>query len=168
MTKKLGTIIAAASLAVVSVVIGFSSNSTAQTSAAEAVERRIKLMRTMGKSFGPIVAIAKGESTDLAAAGDAAEMMHEAMKESATLFLEGTAKADVPGSRSRPEVWTKRDEFDTAAEALIKASGDIAAAARAGDLDGFKSLVRPLGAACGGCHEGKGRAGGKFRFPKDG
>jgi cytochrome c556 len=168
MNKKLGSLVATASLAVVGAALVFGSPSIAQTSGAEAVDKRIKLMRTMGKSFGPIVAIAKGESTDLAVAGAAAQTMHDSMVEAATLFLEGTAKADIAGSRSKPEVWSKADEFKTASDALIKASADIVAAAQSGDIDSFKSLIRPLGAACGGCHEGKGKAGGKFRFPKEG
>ena len=36
------------------------------------------------------------------------------------------------------------------------------------EVDKFKSLIQPLGAACGGCHLGKGGEGGKFRFPKEG
>lgn len=168
MNKIYGSLVGAATLAIFGSVVVFGSASVAQTSGAEAVEKRIQLMRTMGKSFGPIITVAKGQSTDLAAAAAAAKTMQESMQISSTLFLEGTAKGDVPGSRSRPEVWTNAEEFKTASEKLIKASGDVAAAAQSGDLDKFKSLIQPLGAACGGCHLGKGGEGGKFRFPKEG
>ena len=167
MNKIYGSLVGATTLAVFGAVVIFGSASVAQTSGVEAVEKRIMLMRTMGKSFRPIITVAKGQSNDLEAAAAAAKTMQESMQISATLFPEGTAKGDVPGSRSRPEVWTKAAEFKAASDALIKASGDVVAAAEAGDLDKFKSLIQPLGAACGGCHLGKGSEGGDFRFPKE-
>lgn len=134
---------------------------------AAAVKKRQELMKTMGKSFGPIIPIIKGESQDLEAAGAAATAMNEAVVESLTLFVEGTANGEVPGSRSKPDVWTKSAEFKKAADDLIAASAALADAAKTGDVDQFKAAFQPLGAACGGCHEGKGNLGGKFRTPKE-
>ncbi|MGI9400282.1 MAG: c-type cytochrome [Rhizobiaceae bacterium] len=136
-------------------------------SPAEMVEKRQGLMKTMGKSFGPIIPVIKGESQDLEAAGAAAMAMNQAIVDSLELYIEGTAAGEVPGSRAKAEVWAKSDEFKKAADDLIAASAALAEAAKTGDVDQFKAAFQPLGAACGGCHEGKGNLGGKFRTPKE-
>lgn len=134
---------------------------------AETVKKRQELMKSMGKSFGPIIPVIKGESQDLEAAGAAAAAMNEAIVASLALYIEGTAVGEVPGSRAKPEVWTKSAEFKKAADELVAASAALAEAAKTGDVDQFKAAFQPLGAACGGCHEGKGNLGGKFRVPKE-
>lgn len=140
----------------------------AQTDVAMKVKERQDLMKAMGKSFGPIMAIMKGQSTDLAAAAAAAATMHDSMVKAAGLFPSGSANGEVEESRAKPEVWTKASEFKVAADALIMATAKLAEAAKSGDVDGFKAQVPLVGKSCGGCHEGKFKAGGKFRTPKEG
>ncbi len=126
------------------------------------------LMQSNGSSFGPLVAILKGESTDLAAAAAAAQTMSDNMLKIPSLFPAGTAKGEVPGTRAKPEIWTERAEFEAAATALVEASANLVEAANSGDVDTFKAAFPALGQACGGCHEGNPAAGGKFLFPVDG
>ena len=140
----------------------------AQSDPAAMVTERQDLMKGMGKSFGPLVAILRDESTDLVAAAAAAQTMNDNMTTAATLFPAGTAKSDVVGSRAKPEIWTQTDEFAAAATSLIEASSALVVAANSGDVETFKAAFPAVGQACGGCHEGKRGAGGKFRFPSEG
>lgn len=138
------------------------------TAQMDVVKERQDLMRSMGKSFGPLVMVIKGESTDLDAAAQAAQTMNGAMAKTATLFPSGTAKGEAENSRAKPEVWTDADAFKAAADKLIAESEKLVAAANSGDMDAFKAQFPMTAQACGGCHEGKGSAGGKYRFPKEG
>ena len=139
----------------------------AQSDMAAVVKERQDLMKTMGRSFGPLVAILKGESTDMQAAAAAATAMNEAIVKAATLFPEGTAKGDVAESRAKPEIWTQMGEFEAAAKALAEETAKLASAAESGDVDAFKAQFQATAQACGGCHEAKGGEGGKFRFPRE-
>lgn len=144
----------------------FTATVQAQGDLTAKVEERQKLMKAMGRSFGPMVAVVKGESTDFAAAGAAAQAMSDAMAKSATLFDAGSGAGDVPGSRANADVWAKADEFKAAADALIAASAKLAEVAKSSDVDAFKAQFGAVGKSCGGCHESKGDLGGKFRVPK--
>ena len=62
-----------AALALVAFAMG--GTSSAQDNPSEIVKERQQLMKTMGKSFGPIIPVIKGESDDLAAAEAAAQTM---------------------------------------------------------------------------------------------
>ena len=140
----------------------------AQSDPAAIVTERQDLMKGMGKSFGPLVAILKGDSTDLAAAAAAAQTMNDNITKAATLFPAGTAKGEATGSRAKPEIWTDTETFTAAATALIEASAALVVAANSGSLDTFKAAFPQVGESCGGCHAGKPKEGGKFRFPADG
>jgi cytochrome c556 len=139
----------------------------AQSDPTAIVKERKDLMRSMGKSFKPLVAVVKDESTDLAAAAAAAQTMNNGIVKAVLLFPLGTAKGEAVESRAKPEVWTKSADFDAAAKALIEETAKLVVAAKSGDVDAFKAQFQIVAKACGGCHEGKGKAGGKFRFPKD-
>lgn len=139
----------------------------AQSDLAAIVTERKDIMKSMSASFRPLVAVLKDESTDLSEAAVAARLMNDGIVEASKLFPEGTAKGEVEGSRAKPEIWTERAEFDAAANALIEASAKLVVAANAGDVDAFKALFPMVGQTCAGCHEGSGKDGGKFRFPKE-
>ncbi len=140
----------------------------AQSDPAAVVMARQGLMKGMGRSFGPLVAVLKDESTDLTAAAVAEQTMNDNITAAVLLFPAGTARGEVPGTRARPDIWTERAEFEAAAAALMDASANLVEAANSGDVDTFKAAFPALSQACGGCHEGKRSAGGRFRFPADG
>lgn len=140
----------------------------AQTDLEKVVQERQKLMKTMGRSFPPMVAVLKGESTDFVAAAAAAESMHDAMTKAIDMFPAGSANGEVAGSRAKPEVWTNAAEFKAASDDLIDTTAKLVEVAKSDDLNAFKEQFQLVGRACGGCHKGKGDAGGKFRVPKEG
>ena len=139
----------------------------AQSDPAAIVKERKDLMRSMSKSFKPLVAVVKDESTDLAAAATAAQTMNDGIVKAVLLFPVGTAKGEAAESRAKPAVWTESAEFEAAAKKLIDETVKLVEAANSGDVEAFKAQFQIAAKACGGCHEGKGKAGGKFRFPKE-
>ena len=139
----------------------------AQTNSAQIVKDRIAFMKSFGKHFGPIIAVIKGKTTDLRAATAAAEKLNGQAKKLVALFPAGTGRDAVPETRSKPEVWSQRAEFEAAADRMIVETGKLAAAGNANDLAAFKAQFRPFAKSCGGCHSGKPAKEGKFRFPKE-
>jgi cytochrome c556 len=89
------------------------------------------------------------------------------MVKAMTLFPAGSAAGEVPGSRAKQEVWTNAAEFKAAADQLIAETGKLVEAAKSGDIETFKAQFGPTGKSCGGCHEGRGSEGGKFRTPRE-
>lgn len=155
---------AVAVLAMLTFAVG--GTSSAQDDPIEIVKERQQLMKTMGKSFGPIIPVIKGESDDLDAAEAAAQTMHESIKKLARLFPVGTAVDEVEGSRAKPEVWTQSDDFANAINDLIQATADFSDAFNTGDKEAIGAAFKPVGPACGSCHLGPADEGGKFRAPK--
>jgi cytochrome c556 len=63
-------------------------------------------------------------------------------------FGEGTDK----DTKAKPEIWTKRADFDARMEKMVTEAGKLPAAVRAGD-GAFKKQVADVGAACKACHD---------------
>lgn len=140
--------------------------SNAQDNPADIVNKRQQLMKTLSKSFGPIIPVLKGESDDLEAAGAAARTMHESIKELAGLFPAGTAVDEVEGSRAKQEIWSQNEDFVEAVDDLIETTANFADAINSGNMDEIRTAFQPMGSACGACHRGSADEGGKFRTPK--
>ncbi|HVQ07541.1 MAG TPA: cytochrome c [Allosphingosinicella sp.] len=56
------------------------------------------------------------------------------------------------GSRARPEIWTRRADFERKAADLGVAATRVAERARAGDRAGFAAAADAVEAACTACH----------------
>ncbi len=138
----------------------------AQTDGAALVKQRQDEMKAMGKSFGPLVAVLRGESTDFAAAAASAETMNTNAAKIVASFPEGTGRDAVVESRAKPDVWSDRSTFDANAEKLVEESAKMIEVARTEDPQAFEAQFQAVGKACGACHSGKGAEGGKFRFAK--
>ncbi len=139
----------------------------AQSNPVEIVKERKAYMKGFGRNFGPIIAVMKGRQTDLTDATAAAERLNREAKRLVAQFPAGTGRDVVPETRSKPEVWSQRAEFEAAAELMVVETGKLAAAGRANDLAAFKARFRPFAKSCGGCHSGKKDRGGKFRYPNE-
>jgi cytochrome c556 len=64
-------------------------------------------------------------------------------------FGEGTDK----DTKAKPEIWTKRADFDAKMDKMVSEAGKLPAAVRAGDAAAFKKQVADVGAACKACHD---------------
>lgn len=162
MQKKLLIALAAGAVLAVSV----AGVGVAQSNMASLVKERQESMGLMGRNMGAIGRVVRGEEANIAAAATAATVINENAKKIATEFPAGTGRDAIPESRARPEVWSQRAEFDAAANRLAEESAKFAEVAKGGNLEAMKTAYATLGQACGGCHEARGAAGGKFRFEK--
>ena len=82
----------------------------------------------------------------------------------ATMFPAGSGREGAPETRAKPEVWTKRAEFDAAVADMVKETAALGDAAKAGNADAVKAAWPKVAEACGACHGGPNKSGGKFRF----
>jgi cytochrome c556 len=64
-------------------------------------------------------------------------------------FGEGTDK----DTKAKPEIWTKRADFDAKMDKMVSEAGKLPTAVRAGDGAAFKKQVADVGAACKACHD---------------
>lgn len=130
------------------------------------IKARQELMRQMGKAFGPVMPILKGENPNVTDAVASAMTWNTNAKKILASFPAGTDRDSVAGSRAKPEIWTMRAEFEAAANKLAAESAKLIEAAKSNDINAFRAQFKPFGQACGGCHKGLPKEGGKFRFPK--
>ncbi len=139
--------------------------SFAQTSPAQLVkERQDGMEKNWTDYFRDILQTIKSGSPDLTLIATKAIGASEHLKKLEQLFPPGTGHDVVPKSRAKPEVWTKRAEFDGAFKALIDETNALADAAKKGDVEKVKIQWQATAKACGGCHGGPKKSGGKFRF----
>jgi cytochrome c556 len=139
--------------------------SVSAQSPTEIVKARQDLMESIWpKYFRPLVAIVRDQSTDTAQIPTLTAGAVESLKTFAKLVPPGTDKAAVPTSRARPEVWSDKAEFDAKLQALITETEKLTDVAKTGGLDQVKAQIRKAMEACGGCHSGNPKEGGKFRF----
>lgn len=152
---------------IVALLVGTAAVAYADSKTDALVKERQDLMKKMGGTFKVLVPIVKGENTDLSDAIPAARTVHEASKLIVAKFPEGSGREASPETRAKPEVWSQRAEFEAAAEKLVQESGKLVEAANSGDIEAFRAQFKVYGAACGGCHEGPSKLGGKFRYAKE-
>lgn len=65
-------------------------------------------------------------------------------------FGEGTDKGD---TKAKPELWTKRADFDAKMDKMTTEAAKLPQVARTGDLAALKKQVADTGAACKACHD---------------
>jgi len=143
--KHLAAAVAAASLAMLS--------AEAQTPKPEdQVKLRKAAYSLMGYTFGSMAAMAEGKRPF---AKDEAARNAELLAHLATIpkgfFGEGSDKAGE--TRARPEIWTKRADFDGKMDKMVQETAKLAQVAKGGDQAAFKKAVADVDSACSGCHE---------------
>ena len=142
--------------------------SVAQTTPAQIVkERQDAMEKNWTEYFRDVARTVRTDSPDLALIATKSAQASEHLKKLAQLFPPGTGRDVVPSTRAKPEVWTQRADFDAAMKALIDASDTIADDAKKGDVAKVKADWTILAKACGACHGGPKKAGGKFRFEEE-
>ena len=136
-----------------------------QSSPAQMVEQRQEIMKSLWPSYYQEMArVVRGQSSDVAGVATRASQASEALKKAAVLFPQGSGREAVPKTRAKPEIWTQRAEFEAAMTKLVAETDAIGAAARSGNLDAVKAQWLKVAEACGACHGGPAKSGGKFRF----
>ena len=140
----------------------------AQTAPAQIVKERQEAMeKNWTGYFRDIAQTLRSSSPDLTLVAIKAGQASEHVKKFKDLFPPGTGRDVVPTSRSKPEVWTQRADFDAALTALVDASQKLSDDAKRGDLEKVKADWTVAAKACGACHGGPKKSGGKFRFDEE-
>jgi cytochrome c556 len=106
------------------------------------------------QNFGVIGGMAQGRiDYDAAAAQTAADnLFHITRLDQTSMWPEGTDSMAIDGTRAKPEIWDNLDDFVSKYVALQTAVVALQAAAGTG-LDGMRTAVGPVGAACQACHQ---------------
>jgi len=137
-------------LAFAVVAMGVASGVLAQVKPEDQIRYRQSVMNVMGRSFGALNAMAKGEApyTKDAAARNAAivEMMSGLP---APAFGAGTEKG--APTKADMKIWSEGEKFKTAYEKMVGEVKKLPAAA--GDEATLKAQVGEVGKACKGCHD---------------
>ena len=137
----------------------------AQTAPAQIVKQRQEAMKANWTDYyRDIAQTLRSPNPDLALVATKAAAASEHVKKFYDLFPPGTGHDAVSESRAKPEVWTQRADFDADLKALVDTSNTMAADAKKGDLEKVKADWTATAKACGGCHGGPEKSGGKFRF----
>jgi cytochrome c556 len=137
---------------------------TAQTAPVQVAKEREDLMKGLWRGYyRDMSQAAKGEGDAKAVAVKATEAA-EQFKKFGTLFPAGSGREGAPTTRAKPEIWSQRPEFDAAIAKMVAETTTFAEAAKAGNLDGMKASWPKVAEACGACHGGPAKSGGKFRF----
>ena len=156
-------VLAGGALALV-LVAGVSHQAAAQNAVAVVKERK-DLMGAMWPShYKEFSAVAKGESTDMAGVPAKALAASAAVRKLPALFPAGTGREAAPETRAKPEIWSQRAEFEAAVAKLAGETEKLGEVAKGGNLDAYKVQFTAVFQACGGCHDGPAKSGGKFRF----
>lgn len=146
-------IAAASALAFSQAPPGGGPNPEAQAKAS--IETRQAVFKLISNQNGPIGGLNRpnAPAPDLAAVARAAtriQMLAEMIPELYT--ANPMAPAGVK-TRALPAIWTGAADFKAKADALAKAAGAVAAAAKSGDVAATKTAAAEIGKTCGACHD---------------
>jgi cytochrome c556 len=117
-----------------------------------AVKYRKAAMTMMGNHMGRLGGMAKGSvAFDANVAAANADLIATLSKLPYAAFVEGTAGTDKGSAKAN--IWTERAKFDEAARLFQNEASRLAAAARSGNVDQFKSAFGNTSKACDSCHD---------------
>lgn len=121
--------------------------------AAATTETRQAVFKLLGFHMGPIGAMARGQM-DFDA--DLAKRNAERIAVLGTIipdvFASDTREFDVV-TRALDKIWDNKADFEAHAAELVKQAQAFAEAASSGDRATTLGALRPLGSACGDCHD---------------
>jgi cytochrome c556 len=124
-----------------------------EAQAKSAIETRQAVFKLISNQNGPVGGAARAPAPDLAVIARNAARMQTLADMIPELFTANpTAPANVK-TRALPAIWTGAADFKTKAEALSKAAGAVAAAAKSGDVAATKAAAAEVGKTCGACHD---------------
>src|SRR5215475_4775525 len=134
------------------VTLALASNATGQSTTkiwtSDVVADRQRLMKLNGASWADAQAKMKAGNVEAIAVN--AETMALNSEHIPMLFPEGSLTEK---SKAKPEIWQKRDEFDSAAKNMGQWSVKLRDTARTKDAAATEAVMKDFGRqACGTCH----------------
>jgi cytochrome c556 len=125
-----------------------------EAQAKTAIETRQAIFKLIGNQNGPLGALNRGNTPpDLAVVARNAARIQMLADMIPDLFTANTTAATTTKTRALPAIWTGAADFKVKAEALSKAAGALADAAKKGDVEATKAANTAMGRTCQGCHE---------------
>lgn len=148
------SMLAAAGIAAFAGIAAMQSTSViAADSAAEAIEERQALLKSMGDSMRPMAAIARGRAD----ADKAVIVRHANNVAAKARGISAAFAMDTRGSAiesdALPSIWTSKADFDRKAAALVTAADALKVAANSGDSASFGRALGAVGQSCKDCHD---------------
>jgi cytochrome c556 len=124
-----------------------------EAQAKTAIETRQAVFKLISNQFGPISGLARGQQVDAALAARSAERIQVLAGMIPELFQRDTREFKTLNTIALDGIWSSQADFKAKAEALGKAAGNLAAAAKGGDAAAMTAAGREIGGACGSCHD---------------
>jgi cytochrome c556 len=148
MQRSMKIVLAAVAL----VAVGATQAQAQQAKPEDVLALRKGVFQVIRSSFGPMAGFADGKAQlDAARAQVLGARLAAVAPMAAEAFPAGSDF--VAGSKAKPEIWSKPDDFKAKMEAFQAAAAKLADAAKAGNLEAVKAAVPELGKACKACHE---------------
>ena len=116
------------------------------------MEERHEKMETLGDETKKINDQLKASAPDVAAIRQSAATILRLAPDLNSWFPEGTGP-DVGKTRAKPEIWQKRQDYESKANDFVRAAEDFDSAARSGDLGQIQASFATLGKSCKACHD---------------
>jgi len=124
-----------------------------EAQAKTAIEARQAAFKLISNQFGPISGLARNQQVDPALAARNAERIQMLAGMLPDLFTRDTREFKTINTAALDGIWNSQADFKSKAEALGKAAGNLAAAAKGGDAAAMAAAGREIGSACGACHD---------------
>ena len=112
----------------------------------DTIDYRQHIMKTLGEQAQSLAMVAQGK----APAENA--VIHAKLLAITAATVEKAFTPKVAGGESKPEVWSKWDDFDKKAKEFAANTADMAKAAETGGLEAVKAKMSTT-MTCKGCHE---------------
>ncbi len=138
---------AVGSLIMASAAMAQGAPQTPEQKQAAAVLTRQGLFKVQGFVFGPVGGMLRGAPFDAAAAQKAGARLAVTGGLIPEVFATDTHAYTGTPTKAREGIWTNKSDFDAKASDLVKAAGDLEAAAKTGDEAATKKAAGAVGKA---------------------
>ncbi len=118
----------------------------------DAIKYRQGAMAVVGWNFKPMGAMVKGERP-FDAKAFAAHAKDLAAVASLDILAGFLPDSDGPGSKAKPEIWMKWDDFKKKMGDMTRETAKLAEVAKGGDEAAMKKQFGEAGKTCKGCHD---------------
>jgi cytochrome c556 len=134
--------------------VGSSGLALAQApkSPADTIQFRQQQMKGLGGAFKGVNDELKASPPNLDTIRANAQKMQQLAADLPTWFPAGTGPEVGVKTTAKPEIWTNRPVFEEKAKALQTAVQGLVAVSAGSDVAAIGASIRPIGAACQGCH----------------
>jgi len=117
----------------------------------DAIKYRKASLTVTAAHFGRLGAMAQGKAPfDAKVAADNADLVVTFSKLPWAAFVEGS---DVGETKAKPEIWKQSAKFKEASDKFQQEAVKLAAAAKTGKEDAFKTAFTATAGTCKGCHD---------------